>query len=66
LPLLAAEPSAAGFCSGVAFGSVARRQLQPLLLQAQERGETLLQAGDLWPQALALARQLVRPWLERI
>jgi hypothetical protein len=26
----------------------------------------LLQAADLWPQALALARQLVGPWLERV
>jgi Fe-S-cluster-containing hydrogenase component 2 len=66
LPRLAAQPSVAGFCSGVAFGGVARSQLQPLLQQAQERGKTLLQAADLWPQALALARQLVGPWLERI
>ena len=65
LPLLASEPSAARHCAGVAFGGVARRQLQPLLLQAQERGRALLQDGDLWPQALALARQLVGPWLER-
>jgi Fe-S-cluster-containing hydrogenase component 2 len=64
-PLLAAEPSAGRSCAGVAFGGSARRQLQPLLLQAQERGRTLLQAADLWPQALALARQLVGPWLER-
>jgi Fe-S-cluster-containing hydrogenase component 2 len=66
LPLLAAEPLPAGFCAGVAFGGVARRQLQPLLLQAQGRGQALLHAGDLWPQALALARQLVTPWLERV
>jgi Fe-S-cluster-containing hydrogenase component 2 len=65
LPLLAADPSVERRCAGVAFGGVARRQLQPLLLQAQERGKTLLQAADLWPQALALARQLVGPWLER-
>jgi hypothetical protein len=63
--LLAAEPSAERSCAGVAFGGAARRQLQPLLLQAQERGRTILQAADLWPQALALARQLVGPWLER-
>jgi hypothetical protein len=65
LPLLAADPSVERRCAGVAFGGVARRQLQPLLLQAQERGKTLLQAADLWPQALALALQLVGPWLER-
>ena len=66
LPLLAAQPLAARFCAGVAYGGVARRQLQPLLLQAQERGKALLQAGDLWPRALARARQLVTPWLKRI
>jgi Fe-S-cluster-containing hydrogenase component 2 len=65
LPLLAADPSVERRCAGVAFGGVARRQLQPLLLQAQKRGKTLLQAADLWPEALALARQLVGPWLER-
>ncbi|MFM7514289.1 MAG: LdpA C-terminal domain-containing domain [Cyanobium sp.] len=65
LPLLMGEPLAAGFCAGVAFGGVARRQLQPLLLQAQERGKALLLADDLWPQALVLARELVGPWLER-
>jgi len=65
LPLLVAEPLQGASCAGVAFGGVARRQLQPLLLQAQERGTALLQATDLWPQALSLARQLVGPWLER-
>jgi Fe-S-cluster-containing hydrogenase component 2 len=66
LPLLAARPLDGRFCAGVAFGGVARRQLQPLLQLAQARGQSLLQAGDLWPQALDLARQLVGPWLERI
>jgi Fe-S-cluster-containing hydrogenase component 2 len=50
---------------GVAFGGMARSLLQPLLLQAQERGLSLLAAGDLWPQALKLARGVVQPWLER-
>jgi Fe-S-cluster-containing hydrogenase component 2 len=66
LPLLAAESLAAGCCAGVAFGGVARRQLLPLLMQAQERGHPLLELSDLWPRALSLARQLVTPWLERI
>lgn len=58
-------PGLAGHCAGVAFGGVARRLLQPLLLQAAARGVPLLQAPDLWPEALALARALVKPWLER-
>ena len=50
--------------AGVAFGGVARRLLQPLLLEAQGRGLALLADGELWPQALALAQDLVTPWLE--
>lgn len=49
--------------AGVAFGGVSRSLLQPLLLRAQERGQRLLQADDLWPEALRLVRQLVDPWL---
>ncbi|MEA5475646.1 LdpA C-terminal domain-containing domain, partial [Synechococcus sp. CCY9201] len=49
--------------AGVAFGSVARRLLQPLLQEAASRQRPLLGEGDLWPQALTLADALVRPWL---
>ena len=49
--------------AGVAFGGMARRQLQPLLLEAERRGTRLLDDADLWPEALARARQLVGPWL---
>jgi Fe-S-cluster-containing hydrogenase component 2 len=65
LPLVAALPRTAPPVAGVAFGSVARQRLQPLLLQAQERGERLLDQPDLLTPALALATALVRPWLER-
>ena len=66
LPHLCRSPRLERACAGVAFGGVARRLLQPLLLQAQARGLPLLEADDLWPEALALARSLVAPWLERI
>jgi len=49
--------------AGVAFGGMARRQLQPLLLEAERRGTRLLDDADLWPEALARARHLVDPWL---
>lgn len=49
--------------AGVAFGGVSRSLLQPLLLRAQDRGLRLLDADDLWPEALRLVRQLVEPWL---
>jgi Fe-S-cluster-containing hydrogenase component 2 len=51
--------------AGVAFGSVARVQLQDLLGQAHGRGGRLLDQEDLLPRAIALASALVTPWLNR-
>ncbi len=51
--------------AGVAFGGVARRQLQPLLLQAEAAGRPLRELPELRRQALALARGLVEPWRQR-
>jgi len=65
LPLLQARPDVATVCAGVAFGGVARRLLQPLLLAARGRGRALRHDPELWPRALELARSLLRPWLER-
>jgi Fe-S-cluster-containing hydrogenase component 2 len=59
------EPALGRAVAGVAFGSIARALLQPLLLQAQERGGRLLDQADLLPDASAIAADLVRPWLER-
>lgn len=51
--------------AGVAFGGMARLLLQPLLQEAERRGERLRD----WPEGLALAldraRALIRPWLQR-
>ena len=65
LPLVNQLARTAPPVAGVAFGSVARQQLQPLLLQAQARGQRLLDQPDLLQPALALASALVRPWRER-
>ncbi|MEB3319142.1 MAG: LdpA C-terminal domain-containing domain [Cyanobacteriota bacterium] len=65
LPLVEALPPSAPPVAGVAFGSVARQRLQPLLLQAQARGGRLLDQPDLLAPALDLATALVRPWSER-
>lgn len=65
LQVLGRQGSAAAPVCGVAFGGVARSLLQPLLLEAQQRGHGLLADGELWPRALELARGLVAPWLER-
>ncbi|CAK6690960.1 hypothetical protein BBFGKLBO_00924 [Synechococcus sp. CBW1107] len=49
--------------AGVAFGGLARRRLSPLVLEAESRGRRLLDEPALWPRALALAQELVSPWL---
>jgi Fe-S-cluster-containing hydrogenase component 2 len=51
--------------AGVAFGSVARRLLQPLLQEAEHLGQPLRELPELRRQALALARGLVEPWSRR-
>ncbi len=51
--------------AGVAFGSVARARLVPLLQEAQRRGGRLLDQPDLLLPARTLAAALVGPWLER-
>ena len=58
-------PSERAVVAGVAFGSLARARLQPLLLQAQQRGGRLLDQADLLPEASSLASGLVEPWLHR-
>lgn len=51
--------------AGVAFGGVARRLIQPFLIETHRRESRLLDEPDLWPQALLLAQDLVGPWLHR-
>ena len=59
------DPALRSAVAGIAFGSVARARLQPLLLQAQGRGGRLLDQLDLLPLASAIAGALVAPWLIR-
>lgn len=51
--------------AGVAFGGMARSLLQPLLLQAEAQGSALREQPALQAQALALAQNLIAPWLAR-
>lgn len=51
--------------AGVAFGGMARSLLQPLLVQAESRGQPLRDCPDLLAQALELAEGLLAPWRTR-
>ena len=51
--------------AGIAFGGVARRLLLPLLKEAQLRGQSLREWPEGLEQAVALARELVTPWMDR-
>ena len=51
--------------AGIAFGGVARRLLQPFLLEAEQRRCRLLEEPPLWTAALVVAQELVGPWLCR-
>ena len=48
----------AGAVAGIAYGGSARKLIQPLLQQAQARGEALRSCPDLWDQALAQLQSL--------
>jgi ferredoxin len=65
LALVEALPPGNPPVAGVAFGSVARHQLQALLQQAQDRGARLLDQPDLLAPALTSAQALVQPWTQR-
>ena len=49
--------------AGVAFGGMARSLLQPLLQEADQRGQPLRQIPELKEQGLQLAKGLIAPWL---
>ncbi len=51
--------------AGVAFGGIARKLLQPLLLEAEARSMSLREWPEGWQKALIQAKKLVDPWLSR-
>jgi hypothetical protein len=63
IDLLSSSPD--GGPAGVAFGGMARALLQPLLQEAERRGQRLRD----WPEGRSIALQragaLIRPWLQR-
>ena len=50
---------------GVAFGSMARKIVQPWLLEAQARQISLREWPEGWEEALYHAKTLITPWLSR-
>tara|TARA_Y100001968_G_scaffold21904_1_gene17318 strand:- start:7782 stop:8744 length:963 start_codon:yes stop_codon:yes gene_type:complete len=51
--------------AGIAFGGMARKLVQPLLIEAQKRNVKLTEWPYGWNQALAKAQALINPWLLR-
>ncbi len=51
--------------AGVAFGGVARKLLQPLLIEAQNRNLSLREWPEGWREALLQAKALINPWLNQ-
>ena len=51
--------------AGIAFGGMARKLIQPLLLEAQERQISLTDWPEGWQKALDSANKLINPWLSR-
>ena len=51
--------------AGIAFGGMARKLIQPWLLEAQKKQIRLREWPDGWHQALQAAQGLINPWLSR-
>ena len=50
---------------GVAFGGIARKLIQPLLIEAQENQLSITEWSEGWNRSIQLAEQLIQPWLIR-
>jgi len=51
--------------SGIAFGSMARKLIQPWLHQAETNQISLREWPEGWKASLKEAKQLINPWLTR-
>ncbi len=51
--------------AGIAFGSMARKAVQPWLIEAQARQKSLTEWPEGWENAMSQAKQLIKPWLAR-
>ncbi len=49
--------------AGIAFGGMARKLIQPFLIEAQRQNKKLIEWPEGWNQALKAAQGLINPWL---
>ncbi len=49
--------------SGIAFGGMARKLIQPFLIEAKLKNKKLIEWPEGWNQALKTAKTLINPWL---
>ncbi len=49
--------------AGIAFGGIARKLIQPFLIEAKAKNKALTEWPEGWDQALKIAKRLVNPWL---
>ena len=49
--------------SGIAFGGMARKLIQPFLIEAKTQNKKLIEYPDGWNKALKAAKDLINPWL---
>ena len=49
--------------AGIAFGGIARKLIQPFLIEAKAKNKKLIDWPEGWHQALEVAKGLISPWL---
>ena len=50
--------------AGIAFGGIARKLIQPLLIEAKAQNKKLIEWPEGWEKALKLAKGLINPWVK--
>ncbi len=49
--------------AGIAFGGIARKLIQPFLIEAKAKNKKLIEWPEGWDKALEVAKGLINPWL---
>ncbi len=51
--------------AGIAFGGVARKLIQPFLIEAKKQNKKLIECPEAFDQAIKMAKILINPWLRK-